>query len=423
MNTSAQPHNPTIKKLSNGLTIIAESIPTEAVNLNLWFNVGSALESDEINGMAHFLEHMIFKGTDKLPKGEFERLVEGKGAVTNAATSQEYTHYYITTAPRDFNDLAPWQLELVFNANLPEPEFQKERLVVLEEIRRSDDNPTRRLFSKVMEISFNQLPYRRPVLGPASVIESLESQQMRNFHQSWYQPASMTAVVVGNLPEEKLIETVAKNLNFSNTIDYSPKRSNYQPEPSFTEIIRSDTIDDGIEQARLVMFWRIPGLNNLKDSDSLDVLASILGQGKTSRLFRRLREQERLVTQIGCNSMTQSIQGIFYISAQLNSENLEKVEKAIIEEIAEIQEKGIHQSELERIRKQVTNSHIFSSEKPSDRANLYGYYYSQMQDLSHALNYPNLIQNISLEDVRQVACNYLLQNAYGIVIMRPKKNK
>ena len=420
--TQSSLHSPRIEHLSDGLTIIAESIPTEAVNLNLWLNVGSFLETDEINGMAHFLEHMIFKGTDKLPKGEFESLVEGRGAVTNAATSQEYTHYYITTSPADFTDLAPWQLEVVLNPSIPAPEFEKERLVVLEEIRRSEDSPTRRLFSRVMEVAFESLPYRRPVLGPTSVIENLKPQQMRDFHQTWYQPHSMTAVVVGNLPEEKLIETVQKSISLKEKT--TPQvRKQYQPEAPFTEIIRSEGTDNSLQQARLVMLWRVPGLADLAPSNALDVLSAIVGQGKTARLFRRLREQERLVTQISASNLTQGLQGIFYISAQLESENLAKVEQAVLEEIVKIQQEGVTELELARIRTQAANRHIFNSEKPSDRANMYGYYYSQLQDLTLALNYPSMIQSITLEDVQQVACDYLSKDAYGVVIMRPGDSK
>ncbi|MDC0838685.1 pitrilysin family protein, partial [Limnoraphis robusta] len=162
---------PTIYKLSNGLTIVAEQLPVEAVNLNVWIDVGSAVEPDPINGMAHFLEHMVFKGTPNLKAGEFERLIEQRGALTNAATSQDYTHYYVTSAPADFATLAPLQLEVVFNPIIPDDAFERERLVVLEEIRRSEDNPARRSFQRTMETAFKRLPYRRSVLGPAAAIE------------------------------------------------------------------------------------------------------------------------------------------------------------------------------------------------------------------------------------------------------------
>ena len=413
---------PTVRQLPNGLTIVAEQMSVEAVNLNLWLNVGSAIEADEINGIAHFLEHMVFKGTLRLKSGEFERLIEERGAITNAATSQEYTHYYITTAPKDFAELAPLQLDVVLNPCIPDDAFARERLVVLEEIRRSEDNPRRRTFYRAMETCFESLPYRRPVLGPASVIEQLTSQQMRDFHAGWYQPQSMTAAVVGNMPVERLIDIVAEAFE-QNT--RSQSLSEIQPPPpllpesSFQEIVRREYVDESLQQARLVMAWRVPGLTELDKTYALDVLAVILGQGKVSRLFRDLREDRALVSQIGASNMTQGVQGIFYISAQLPTENIPQVEAAIAEHIRKIQVEAVTEAELSRIRTQVANRFIFSNERPSDRANLYGYYYSQLRDLEPALKYPSYIQSIEVADIQAAAQSYLSPNAYGIVVMKP----
>lgn len=428
---SSKINQPTIVTLPNGLTIIAEQMPVEAVNLNVWLNVGSALEADQINGMAHFLEHMIFKGTKKLKIGEFEQLIEEKGAVTNAATSQDYTHYYITTAPHDFEFLAPFQLDILLNSSIDHDAFERERLVVLEEIRRSEDNPRRRTFYRAMETCFASLPYRRPVLGSTDVIENLQSQQMRDFHQYWYTPSSMTAAVVGNLPVEKLIEIVANgfsehyvNFEQEETEEKHPLKSPFpvalpDSETPFTEIVRKEYIDESLQQARLIMMWRVPGMNDLEETYGLDILAVILGQGKMSRLFRDLREDRGLVTQIGVSNMTQELQGAFYISAVLPSENIEKVELAIIDHIQKIQSELIDQNEILRIRTQVRNRFIFSNEKPSDRANLYGYYYSQLGNLDYALNYPSLIESISAEDLLKTAQKYLNTSAYGVVVVKP----
>ena len=170
--------SPTIRRFPNGLTIIAEEMPLEVVNLSLWLGVGSAVESDGINGMAHFLEHMIFKGTHELQVGQFERLIEERGAMANAMTSQDYTQFYITTAPKDFADLAPLQVQLVMTPRLTEGDFETGTPpVILEEIRRAEDNPRRRAFARSMELVFDRLPYRRPVLGPAAVIENLAVEQ------------------------------------------------------------------------------------------------------------------------------------------------------------------------------------------------------------------------------------------------------
>jgi zinc protease len=416
---------PTIHRLSNGLTIVAEQMPVEAVNLSLWLGVGSAVETDDINGMAHFLEHMIFKGTSRLQSGEFEREIEQRGAVTNAATSQDYTYYYITTAPKDFATLAPLQIEVVLNATIPNDAFERERSVVLEEIRRSEDNPRRRTYYRSMEAAFQHLPYRRPVLGPAEVIEHLKPQQMRDFHATWYRPQSITAAVVGNLPVEQLIEIVAagfaqaeahrtKPLNFC-----PPELPELSPENAFTSIDRYEHIDDSLQQARLGIMWRVPGMADLPQTYALDVLASILGHGRTARLVRDLREEQGLVSGISVSNMTYIRQGLFYISAQLPVENLEPVEAAILNHVRRLHTEPISEAEIQRVRTLVANRYIFGNETPSDRAGLYGYYQSIIGDLAPALSYPDQIQAIQAQDLQAAAQQYLSPDAYRVVILKP----
>lgn len=419
-------NTPTIVELDDGLTIIAETLPVEAVNLNVWFQVGSAVEPDTINGMAHFLEHMMFKGTPNVKPGEFDRIVEQRGGVMNAATSQDYTHYYITTAPQHFAELAPLQLELVSNPSLPEDEFNREKKVVLEEIRRSEDNTMGRTYARAMETCYQSLPYRRPVLGAASVIADVTPKQMREFHRQWYHPKTMTVSVVGNLPVETLIETVTDAWETIAPQCYTPLPTPVSfpsPEAPFSEVVRNEFIDPQLQQARLVMLWRVPGLNDREEIYSLNVIAAILGQGKVSRLFRQLREEEQLVSAIGANNSSQKLQGNFSISARLPVENLDKVEKAIKAQIQRLQNEKVSLSELNRIQKQVANRYVFANEKPSDRANLYGYYFSQLGDLNPAFNYVEIIRNLTPEDIQNAAQRYLSPDAYGIVILSPPKSE
>lgn len=410
---------PEVHHLPNGLTVIAEQMPIDAINLNLWLNVGSYLEPDAINGMAHFLEHMIFKGTKRLQSGEFERRIEQRGAVTNAATSQDYTHYYLTCAPKDFADLAPLQMDVVLNPLIPDDAFERERLVVLEEIRRSEDNPRRRMFGRMMEMSFEKSPYRRQVLGPQSVISQLQPQQMRDFHTHWYQPKSMTAVVVGNLPVEELIDTVV--LGFGNSkqpVDNQQQTVSYSEAP-FKKIVRSTYIDETLQQARIALMWRVPGLKDLNDTYALDVLAAILGHGRTSRLVRDLREDKGLVSHIGTSNMNFQHQGIFYISAQCPVENIEAVENAIVQHIQAVSTSKVSVSELERISSQVAKRFVFANESPSDRAGLYGYYQSLVGALEPAFEYPARIQAQTSTHLMQAAEQYLPSDAYGVVIAKP----
>lgn len=421
---------PTLHRLANGLTIVAEQMPVEAVNLDVWLNVGSAVEDDAINGMAHFLEHMIFKGTAQLQSGEFERRIEQRGAVTNAATSQDYTHYYITTAPQDFADLAPLQIDVLMNAQIPVDGFERERHVVLEEIRRSQDNPRRRTFQHTTELTFDRLPYRRQVLGPTTVIEHLTAQQMRDFHGYWYQPQAMTAVAVGNLPVEELIQIVETSftqavsrqrsaLNQNTPDSRLPIPDSLHPEAPFETIVRREFTDNSLQQARLVMIWRVPGLNDLQQTYVLDVLASILSHGRATRLVQDLREQRGLVSSISASNMTYRHQGAFYISVQLPAENLATVEAAIVQHLRTLQTDLISEAEIARIRTRVANQFVFGSETPSDRAGLYGYYQSLVGDLSTALDYPAHIQALDAEAVRTAAQTYLSPDAYGVVTIKP----
>ena len=410
---------PKLHILPNGLTIVAEQMPIEAVNLNLWVKVGSAVESDAINGMAHFLEHMIFKGSERLSSGEFERQIEERGAVTNAATSQDYTHYYVTTAPKDFAELAPLQIDIVTNASIPDEAFERERLVVLEEIRRSDDNPRRRTFQRAMETAFDQLPYRRSVLGPETVISQLKPVQMRDFHAMWYQPQSMTAAVVGNLPVEELIEIVAEGFTKKDAITPPEQHLEITQELPFTEIVRQEYVDESLTQARLVMVFRVPGLIKLPETYALDVLAGILGHGRTSRLVRDLREERGLVSSVSVSNMTHRLQGTFYISVHCAVENLPAVESAIAQHLSRLQTEIIAESEIERVRKRVANRYIFGNETPSDRAGLYGYYQSMIGDLEPAFDYPNHIQAQNATDLMQASQKYLSPDAYGVVVMKP----
>lgn len=425
--TSTQIVSPKIRRLPNGLTVIAEQMPIDAVNLSIWLNIGSKVESDAINGMAHFLEHMIFKGTPRIGFGEFERLIEERGAYTNAATSQDYTHYYITTAPQDFATLAPLQVELVMNASLQDDHFNKERPVILEEIRRAEDSPQRRTFYRSMQMSFDRLPYRRPVLGPTGVVEALSAQQMRAFHHTWYQPQNMTVVAVGNLPVEELTRVVEES--FDQALARSDRGyasdemklqvPSSQAEAPFAKIHRAEYVDESLQQARLVMDWRVPGMRSLEETYPLDVCASILGQGRTARLIDDLREQRQLVNSISASNMTFSNQGIFSISARMPVEKLAEAEAAILEHLQRLHDEPVTAAELSRVQTQVANRFIFGNETPSDRAGLYGYYQSITGDINHALNYPQCIRDVSPDAIQAAVRRYLPTDAYGVVTFKP----
>ena len=409
---------PTQHTLPNGVRIIAEQVPVDAVNLSIWVNVGSAVESDDINGMAHFLEHMVFKGSDRLGLGEFEQAIESHGGNTNAATSQDYTHFYINVAPQDFAKLAPLQLDVVLKASIPDEEFQRERHVVLEEIRRSEDNPDRRIYRHISEMIYEQLPYRRPVLGPVDVVSTVTSEQMLSFHRKWYAPQNMTIAVVGNLPVSEMIGVIADYFK-GDAIAPKPTLSTFTPELPFDSIVRREVIDTSLKQARLSMSWRVPGLVELAETYPLSILANILGSGRTSRMVQDLRENRRIVDRISVSNSAMRWQGTFQVFAKLNVEDVEIVEQVIREHILKLHETPVTDEELAKIRTQVSNRFIFGNESPKERAGIYGYYDRIVGSLEPALNYPDLIKAITKEDIQAAVRKYLNPDAYGILIVKP----
>jgi zinc protease len=420
-------NSPVTYQLSNGLTIIAEQIPIEAVNFSIWLNIGSRIESDSINGMAHYLEHMIFKGTPRLPLGEFERRVENKGAITNAATSQDYTNYYITTAPQDFAELGPLQIDVLLNPSLQASDFQQERSVILEEIYRSADNVQRRIYQKSTEMAFKRLPYRRPVLGTSEVIEQLTEQQMRYFHATNYQPRAMTAVAVGNLPTQELIDIVADGFAAYSHQDAAPDFAGTNhcplPEEPFRTVQRQEIVDPDLQQTRLILMWRVPGTQQLAHTYALDVAAALLSQGRTSRLVADLREERQLVTGISASNSSYALQGIFSISAQLPTANLAEVEERILAHITNLGHQPIDGAEIDRIRRQVANRHIFGNETPSARGSMYGYYQAVTGDFQTGIDYPAKIQAVEAADIQAAVCQYLNPQAYAVLTVLPSEAK
>ncbi len=413
--------SPDCHQLANGVTVVVEQMPVEAVNFSLWIGAGSAVEPDSLNGMAHFLEHMVFKGGDSLAPGVFEQQVEQCGGVTNAMTSQDYTCFYVTTAPQDFAAVAPLQLEIVLDAMIPDAEFEREQQVVLEEIRRTDDSPGRRVFNQAMQLAFDSLPYRRPVLGPAAGVAALTPSQMRQFHAQWYAPQYLTAVVVGNVPTDQMMATLLPKLErlVQSEATALPPSPALHPEPSFTGIHREVYQDQQLKDARLVLLWRVPGLAQVEQTDPLDVVARILGTGRTARLVQDLRETRQWVTHISASNLTYRCQGLFWISVQLETAAIPKVEQAILEHLQRLQTDLVEPEELDQVKRQTVNRHIFSSETPASRAGLYGYAQAIAGNVDHSLDYALRIQAIGREAVRDAAQQFLSVTGYRTLVLHP----
>lgn len=405
-------------RLANGLTVIHHYVPaTPVVVVDVWVRAGAIAEPEAWAGMAHFLEHMIFKGTATLGMGEFDSIIESRGGVANAATSHDYAHFFVTTATQYLADTLPVLADLLLHAAIPDEEFYRERDVVLEEIRACYDNPDWLGFQALSESVYQCHPYGRSVLGTEAHLRTHSPQQMRCFHATHYQPENMTVVIVGGVEQELALNLVNQSfVNFA----YRSECPAFavEAEPPITEIRRQELYLPRLEQARLLMAWQGPGVEQLRDGYGLDLLSVVLGDGRSSRLVRELREELRLVHSVGSSFSLQRDSSLFTISACLDAEDVEQVEALICDRLLELQQTPLSQRELSRVQRSLCNDYIFSTEAPSQLAGLYGYY-NTIATAEVAISYPHQIQTFKPSDLMYLAQQYLSPDHYAVTIVKP----
>ena len=405
-------------KLSNGLTIIHQYLPaTPVVVTDVWVKAGAIAEPESWSGMAHFLEHTIFKGSPNVMVGEFDWLIENTGGIANAATSYDYAHFYLTTTAPHLEQTLPALADILLRATIPDDEFIREREVVIEEICSSHDDPDFLGFQALCQNIYQCHPYRRSILGDKDALLKHTPNQMRCFHRTYYQPENMTVVIVGGIEQEKALALV--NDNFS---DFSV-RSECPPviveaEPPAIAIRRQELYLPRIEQARLLMGWICPGSQHLKEAIALDLIALVLAGGRSSGLVRELREERQLVMDIDCNLSLQKDSSMFTIAAWLATEDLSMVEHIIGDRLERLQHNLVPEVEITRAKRQLINDYIFSTETPNQLASIYGFYNIVATAADSSL-YPQIILELQPEDLQAIARRYLSPERYAVTILRP----
>lgn len=391
--------------------------------VDIWVKAGAIVEPEYWAGMAHFLEHMIFKGTKRIAPGEFDRAIEDRGGMTNAATSYDYAHYFLTTANSYIQDTLPYLAELVLQAAIPDEEFGRERDVVLEELRQSYDDPDLIGLQALSESVYQTHPYGRSILGTECGLMQLSPETMRSFHHTHYQPENMTVVLVGNLRQEQALDLVGRSFQ-----DFAPRCTcpcpELEAEPPIIGVRRQELFLPRLEQARLMMAWIGPGLEPpyerelLRNACGLDLLSVLLTEGRTSRLVRELREERQLVYDIGSSFTLQRDSSLFTITAWLEPEEIDRVEAIICDRLSQLTSAPIAAAELARCQRLLCNDFIFSTEMPSQLAGLYGYYQTIAQ-AEIALTYPELIRTLRSEHLQQLASQYLSPYHYASTVLKP----
>ncbi|MBD2308023.1 insulinase family protein [Chroococcidiopsis sp. FACHB-1243] len=414
----APSHSPTILQLDSGITLIHQYLPaTTVVVTDVWLRAGAIAEPEAWYGMAHFLEHMIFKGTETIPPGVFDRVVENRGGMTNAATSYDYAHFYLTTAAPYWEDTLPYLAELLLNAAIPEDEFDREREVVLEEIHACYDDPDWIGFQTLSESIYQQHPYGRSVLGTEIELMQHSPEAMRCFHRAHYQPENMTVAIAGGIETERAIEIVNCSFDrFLPRIELPPVE--LVKKPLLAGIRRQELYLPRLEQARLLMAWIAPGIDQWRSAYGLDLISVILGAGRSSRLIRTLREDKQLVQALSSQFSLLQDASLFTISVWLEPQHLEKVEELICAHLEQLQTAAIAPEELARAQRVLCNDYAFSTETPEQLAGLYGYYQT-LGEPELATTYPQQIKSFDSVELQQIAQQYLSPYSYAVTVVKP----
>ena len=404
--------------LDNGLTVIHQQISaTPVVVTDVWLRAGAIAEPEPWSGMAHFLEHMIFKGSPQVGVGEFDWIIENAGGMANAATSHDYAHFYLTSANTHLTQTLPYLADILLNASIPDDEFIRERDVVLEEIRGSNDDPDWLGLQLLYQTLYETHPYKRSILGEVELLMQHTPDLMRCFHRTHYQPENMTVAIVGGIDRESALSLVNQTFSkFSVRSECPPVK--VEAEPPLIETRSQELKLPRIEQARLLMGWIGPSAQNLRQGVGLDLLSVILAGGRCSRLINELREERQLVIDICSSFSLQQDSSVFAISTLLESQNLPDVEKIICDRLWQFAIAPIPEKELARAKRLLINDYIFSTETPGQLASIYGYY-NTINCLNQCLSYPTIVEQFSARELQQLASAYLSPERYASVILKP----
>ncbi len=409
-------------KLDNGQTVVIKEVhDNPIVIIDTWIKTGSINETDENNGVAHFLEHLFFKGTPKHPAKEFDEILESKGAVTNAATSKDFTHYYILIPSQYFELALDLHSDMLLNPLIPRKELEKERKVVIEEIAKNNDKPTTILYRNMINNFYKIHPYKRDVIGTKEVIEHITREQILDFYERWYTPENMTTIIIGDVNSQKALELVKSK--FNKPCDLKEKKSLPQYKLDKKPSAQLETKQDlKIETGYILIGFK--GCHPITDKDSytLDVLATILGEGKSSRLYKNIKEQKQMVHSISASNSSMKDDSIFYISANYMTEDIERLKASIFEEIAKIQKNGITPEELQKAKNIIERDTFYSRESISNIASEIGYTVTLTNDTSYYRNYLENINKVTVEDIKKAAREYLDINSAVISTVSPLKD-
>jgi zinc protease len=393
--------------LSNGLSILTrENHTSPTVTSMIWYRVGSRNEAPGETGRSHFLEHMMFKGTDRYNKGEIDLLTMKNGGSNNAFTSYDFTAYYFNFAADRWELALDIEADRMTHTTFDPAEFDAEKKVVLEELKAGLDQPWGRLMQRANAEAFREHPYRNPVIGWQADVEAATVDGMKAYYRSHYHPGNATLVLVGDFETERVLDRA--EAAFGSIPRGESLAQDLPGEPAQTAERRFE-IEWRSEVPRVAIAYHTPAIGH-PDSYPLQVLSVILAEGKASRLYQRLVEGERAATFISAEYAESRDNTLFYIRGEGRSErDSARIEPRVYDELNTIGMSGVTASELARAKHQIEAHFVFSMERAVDQAMLFGQI-ETLDRLDYIDRYLEHVRTVESNDVARVCRNYLTES-------------
>lgn len=421
----------------NGHTIVLAHKDGELVNVSTWVKTGSINEDEKNNGISHFLEHLMFKGTSKHEAGYFDRTLEAKGAIVNAATWKDYTFYYVTL-PRgenccDLNLAIELHADMMLDPVLPYEEIgapfdlndknvtdKRERHVVIEEIRMRKDQAWTKVYNVCNRNMYTNHPYRRDVIGTPEIISQVTREDIMNYYQTFYSPENMTTIVVGDFNHEEILNKIEKEFDFNgrknapkvvHEIDKPTQKTAYFEEKSH------------VNTSYAMFGWLGPKASELKSSICLDLISIIFGDGTSSRLYQNLIEKlpEPVFNMVGSEHYQFKDGNNFFIQANFKPEKKDQALELIKDELSKLLTIKITDDELQKSKKKIKSRFAYSAETVSEIGENIGYYCTVCEDLKLVEDYLTYLEEITINDLENVIKRYLGIDNAVISVLVPEK--
>ncbi len=417
-------------KLGNGMEVVV--IPDHrapVVTHMVWYRVGAADEKPGKSGIAHFLEHLMFKGTEKIAPGDFSKIIARNGGEDNAFTGHDATAYFQRVAKDRLPLIMEMEADRMENLRLLEKDVLTERKVILEERRsRVDNSPSSILGEQMMAALYQSHPYGVPVIGWEHEIAELEQPDAIKFYQRYYAPNNAILVVAGDVTEAEVRKLAKKT--YGKAKPRAERVRDARPrEPKHAAPVRVTLEDPRAGSATIQRYYLSPAYSSAEpgEAEALELLMKVATSGTTSRLYKSLVVEKKKAADAGGwyggSGLDSGRLGVYAVAAE--GVAISEVEAAIDEVLADVRENGITQKELDRARMDAIASHIYGSDSQSSLARRYGWALASGRTVADVESWPERLRKVSVEDVKRVAQKHLIekQSITGILLPVEKATK